>query len=195
MDILDPEHEIPYRLFREKCIFQENGYIKDLKELGRNLESTIIIDNSPFSYALQKENALPIKSWYDDCNDVELYNYIPILELISRSENPLEIVSQIVVNGQLSYQCTALVLKREREIRECKIQTNMHASRNIKSVNIKKEEIKKPRIDCKIEVQHNKANEIKKLLDKINAFTSHPENKKINILLDPIKVIKVSQHP
>lgn len=43
----------------------------------------IIIDNSPTSYYLQPENALASKSWYDEYDDRELFNFIPLLEKLS----------------------------------------------------------------------------------------------------------------
>ena len=82
MDILDPNHDIPYRLFRDECIFSQGGYIKDLRILERSLENVIIVDNSPISYAYQTQNALPITSWFDDVKDIELTNYISILEYL-----------------------------------------------------------------------------------------------------------------
>jgi RNA polymerase II subunit A small phosphatase-like protein len=48
--------------------------------LGRPLNTTIIIDNSPTSYALQPQNAIPISSWFSDPNDTELVELIPFLE-------------------------------------------------------------------------------------------------------------------
>jgi RNA polymerase II subunit A small phosphatase-like protein len=44
----------------------------DLRRLGRNIKDVIIVDNSPVSFSLQPENAIPIKSWFDDSSDREL---------------------------------------------------------------------------------------------------------------------------
>lgn len=63
LDRLDPMNKCPYRLFRENCTVEGNSYIKDLSKLGRPLKDIIIIDNSPISYILQPENAIPISSW------------------------------------------------------------------------------------------------------------------------------------
>ena len=58
--------------------------------MGRDLNKTIIIDNTPTSYALQPENAIPVTSWFDDKNDVELIRLIPILEKMSKMTNVKE---------------------------------------------------------------------------------------------------------
>jgi carboxy-terminal domain RNA polymerase II polypeptide A small phosphatase len=69
-------------LFREHCTFIEDqeAYVKDLSLLGRDLKDVIIIDNSPTSYFLQPENALATKSWYDEYDDTELFDFIPLLK-------------------------------------------------------------------------------------------------------------------
>ncbi|KAF7457495.1 NIF-domain-containing protein [Cryptosporidium felis] len=80
LDRLDPMNKCPYRLFRENCTVEGNSYIKDLSKLGRPLKDIIIIDNSPISYILQPENAIPISSWFNDENDTQLLDLIPLLE-------------------------------------------------------------------------------------------------------------------
>ena len=50
MDILDPNNVAPQRLFREHCTFFNGQYVKDMQRVGRPLEDTIIIDNSPNCY-------------------------------------------------------------------------------------------------------------------------------------------------
>jgi len=62
LDILDRSKIIRARLFREACVHHYGNYVKDLSQLGRKLEHTIIIDNSPFSYMFQPDNAIPISS-------------------------------------------------------------------------------------------------------------------------------------
>jgi len=94
LDILDPKGFIKIRLFREACVQHYGNYVKDLSLLGRKLEDTLIIDNSPFSYMFQPDNAIPITSWFNDKTDRELYDLVPfLLEQIV----PCEDVAQIIV--------------------------------------------------------------------------------------------------
>ena len=83
LDIIDKQGFCPFRLFREHCTLINSTFVKDLKKLGRDLKDIIIVDNSPISYALIPINGIPILSWFDDKNDRELYNIMPILEFLS----------------------------------------------------------------------------------------------------------------
>eukprot|EP00741_Cyanophora_paradoxa_P015897 tig00020909_g15348.t1 len=80
LDKLDTYKVIRHRLFREACEFCEGNYVKDLSKIGRELRSTIIVDNSPASYMFQPQNAVPVGSFIDDLSDRELYDLIPLLE-------------------------------------------------------------------------------------------------------------------
>jgi len=80
LDMLDTEKVISGRLFRESCVFHNRSYVKDLSKLGRRLEEIIFVDNSPLSYVFQPYNAIPITSWYDDVNDSELKDLLPVLQ-------------------------------------------------------------------------------------------------------------------
>jgi len=82
LDILDRGKVVKTRLFREACVHHYGNYVKDLSHLGRKLESSIIIDNSPFSYMFQPDNAIPITSWFNDKNDRQLYDLLPFLDSI-----------------------------------------------------------------------------------------------------------------
>lgn len=80
LDMLDIHHVVRYRLFREACVQHYGNYVKDLSLLGRDLASTIIIDNSPYSYIFQPDNAVPISSWFNDQNDRQLIEILPLLD-------------------------------------------------------------------------------------------------------------------
>lgn len=64
----------------ELLIFTLINHLKDLSQLGRALNDTIIIDNSPASYIFHPTNAVPISSWFNDPHDTELLDLIPFLE-------------------------------------------------------------------------------------------------------------------
>lgn len=86
-DLLDKHGVFRVRLFRESCVFHQGCYVKDLSRLGRDLGRTLILDNSPASYIFHPENAVPVVSWFDDLEDVELLNLIPVFEELSQAEN------------------------------------------------------------------------------------------------------------
>ncbi len=71
IDLLDPGRTIfARRLYRDSCIRSESGlYIKDLRVLGRDLKSVIIVDNAIISFAYQLDNGIPIIPFYDDKDD------------------------------------------------------------------------------------------------------------------------------
>lgn len=83
LDILDKDKNVHARLFREACVQHYGNYVKDLTHLGRPLEHSVIIDNSPFSYMFQPDNAIPVTSWFNDRNDRELYTLMPILDKLA----------------------------------------------------------------------------------------------------------------
>lgn len=55
--------------------------------LGRSLDDVIIIDNSPTSYMFNPENAIAIETWFDDPNDNELVDLIPVLRELTTVDN------------------------------------------------------------------------------------------------------------
>jgi Dullard-like phosphatase family protein len=87
LDLLDVHKVVQYRLFRESCSTYKGNYVKDLSRLGRDLNSSLIIDNSPSSYMFSQENAIPIETWFDDPADNELMDLIPILEQLAKTDN------------------------------------------------------------------------------------------------------------
>eukprot|EP01055_Gregarina_sp_Pseudo9_P002818 Gregarina_sp_Pseudo_9__2817@NODE_304_length_3212_cov_18_570123_g285_i0_p2_GENE_NODE_304_length_3212_cov_18_570123_g285_i0NODE_304_length_3212_cov_18_570123_g285_i0_p2_ORF_typecomplete_len352_score32_25NIF/PF03031_18/1_5e49_NODE_304_length_3212_cov_18_570123_g285_i05501605 len=87
LDKIDPEGRCPWRLYRDACLLWQGNYIKDLSKLGRDLKDVLIVDNSPASSILQPDNAIPIRSWFDDQSDRELYELMPILRALSRVDD------------------------------------------------------------------------------------------------------------
>eukprot|EP00775_Hariotina_reticulata_P006695 gene6695-6918_t len=79
LDLMDSAGLVRWRLFRESCCPYEGNYVKDLNCLGRELSSTIIVDNSPHSYVFQPANAVPISTFIDNMEDQELLELLPQL--------------------------------------------------------------------------------------------------------------------
>ena len=100
MDILDPERLCTSRLFREHCTLHDMIYVKDLSLLGRQAKDVILVDNSPNSYKLQPENAVPIKTWYEDLEDVELLTYMPFLSKLAYVDDVRSILNKCVTFGK-----------------------------------------------------------------------------------------------
>ena len=103
LDILDKNNDIKYRLFRENCTYINGTYIKDLKKLNRNLKDLVIVDNSPLAYIFDIDNGLPIKTWYEDKNDTELYKIIDILEFLSTTNDVRYYIKKFVKKNEILY--------------------------------------------------------------------------------------------
>jgi len=61
--------------------------MKDMARLGRVMQHSIIIDNSPTSFMFQPELAIAIDSWFDDVNDTELDQLIPFLVDLAKADD------------------------------------------------------------------------------------------------------------
>ncbi|CAA7014109.1 unnamed protein product [Microthlaspi erraticum] len=73
LDRLDPERRVISRsYYRDSCSEIDGRLVKDLGSVTRDLRRVVIVDDNPNSYALQPENAFPIKPFHDDLNDTEL---------------------------------------------------------------------------------------------------------------------------
>lgn len=66
IDSIDPEHCVSFRLYRNHITLHEGAPIKDLSQLGRDLNRTIIIDNLSSNFRLQPNNGILISSWYGE---------------------------------------------------------------------------------------------------------------------------------
>lgn len=86
LDQLDIHNVVHHRLFRDSCYNHQGNYVKDLSQVGRDLQETIIIDNSPTSYIFHPQHAIPISSWFSDAHDNELLDLIPVLEDLASTQ-------------------------------------------------------------------------------------------------------------
>ena len=73
LDYLDPDKCIKHRLYRESCTMVNcQLFVKDLRILGRNLESVVLVDNAPYSYIMQLSNGIPILNYLKGRDDDQL---------------------------------------------------------------------------------------------------------------------------
>jgi len=84
IDKFDSKKRIKRRLFRQSCIHKGSGqYVKDLSVVDPDMSQVMIVDNSPLSYSLNKENGIGIRDWCgDDYNDKALLELLPFLEIL-----------------------------------------------------------------------------------------------------------------
>ena len=81
LDNIDRQHRISHRLYRQHTTPVEEYAIKDLHNLGRSLERTIIIDNLAENFNMTTPaNGIRIPSWFDDMDDTMLLALIPFLK-------------------------------------------------------------------------------------------------------------------
>ena len=75
----DPNGSVfSHRLYREHCTPLEGCYTKDLRTLGRDLSSTILVENTPLSFCYQPSNAILVPTWTCDDADTELLSLITL---------------------------------------------------------------------------------------------------------------------
>ena len=80
IDLLDDSKLVAHRLYRQHADRESGVFIKDLSKLGRDLKTTIIVDNVQENFMRQLENGIRIKSWYDDATDNSLEELGEVLE-------------------------------------------------------------------------------------------------------------------
>jgi RNA polymerase II subunit A small phosphatase-like protein len=124
LDMLDKSKLTSGRLFRQHCLFNHGLYLKDIKIIQKDLKDVIIIDNNPVSYVMNQDNGLPILTWYDDLNDRELINFIPLLKYLSTEDDVREVIKKIVdkQTNKIKFEIVEeLIKKKINEIINIKI--------------------------------------------------------------------------
>lgn len=77
--------------------------------MGRELSDLIIVDNSPISFCLQPENAVPIRSWFDDINDQELYALSTFLSELNKFKDVRTVLSRVASDEVASKPATSSI--------------------------------------------------------------------------------------
>ncbi|ORX84006.1 hypothetical protein K493DRAFT_239477 [Basidiobolus meristosporus CBS 931.73] len=82
------------RYFRESCIHKNGAYIKDLTKIEADLNKIALVDNSPITYSINQENAIPIKGWMNNnSKDEALLELLPFLDALRFVHNLRNILS------------------------------------------------------------------------------------------------------
>jgi RNA polymerase II subunit A small phosphatase-like protein len=108
-DLLDKRRIFKSRLFREACVYYEGNYIKDLDRLGRDIKDTIIVDNSPASYAFHPDNAVPVRTWFDDPQDCELLELLPLMEQLAVTDDIYSTICKSNLARQVAYMENSMI--------------------------------------------------------------------------------------
>lgn len=88
-------------------VFNRYFFRKDLRNLGRNLEKTIIVDNlaENFLYTTP-ENGIWVESWYDDMDDNILNLLLPFLkEIVTEKVEDVRKILTKNIKDKIVYRC------------------------------------------------------------------------------------------
>ncbi|CAE8608109.1 unnamed protein product [Polarella glacialis] len=95
IDQIDPTGLIHHRLYRQHALPWGPIFVKDMSKLGRNLDTTLMIDNVQENFMLQPNHGIFIYTWYDDPEDTALYALTPLLdELITTRSKVQDILEK-----------------------------------------------------------------------------------------------------
>ena len=115
---------------RENCTFMNGIYIKELKKLNRNLKDLIIVDNSPLAYTFDINKGLPIKTWYEDKKDVELYKISSILKFLATTKDVRSYIRKFVKRNEIIYD-EAMKIMKNFENKKIKINNSNAPNNNL----------------------------------------------------------------
>ncbi|MCL7031843.1 hypothetical protein MKW94_001617 [Papaver nudicaule] len=95
IDFLDPGGKLIGRRYYHDSGKTINGcFVKDLTILGVDLAKVVLVDNDPNNFRLQKNNGIPIVSWYFDPQDEELSTLLPFLERLAAADDVRPIIAE-----------------------------------------------------------------------------------------------------
>ena len=103
LDVIDQNRVGAARLYKDSCLHTNGVYMKNLARLGRDLRRTVLMDNTPAAYAKHTENAIPVKSWFEDQEDRELLDLLPILKALAHVKDVTTVLRSILGKMQASF--------------------------------------------------------------------------------------------
>ena len=88
LNAIDPNQEFfSHRLFRDSCYIKDGKYIKNLSILDRDLDRTILVDDSVEAFGFQPSNGVWIPRWMgNDPEDCQLLKLQTLLDEIQESK-------------------------------------------------------------------------------------------------------------
>ncbi|KAF7803229.1 putative C-terminal domain small phosphatase [Senna tora] len=105
VDRIDRSRLISHRLYRDSCKEVEGKFVKDLSEMGRDLNRVVIVDDNPNSYANQPDNAIPIRPFVDDLGDQELGKLRRFFEGSDCYDDMRNAVKQYLTGEECAVEC------------------------------------------------------------------------------------------
>jgi Dullard-like phosphatase family protein len=103
LEKLDKTKLITGNFFRDSCTLRRDTtgldyYVKEFSRIRMDPSQSIIIDNQPISYSLNKDSAIPIAHFFDDPHDEALVDILPLLEMLRHVEDVRSILGLRVTN-------------------------------------------------------------------------------------------------
>ena len=170
-------------------------YVKDLTIINKDLRNIVFIDNDITNFTLQERNGIPIKSFYDDYDDIELYKLIPILKNLSGFHDVRIEIEKFVKNRTFNWSKTInwlkdnclnsaylndinYLLKKEK-------QKSKHFFKSFSDINNINENIKNAYNTMKR--GYIMMNNINNILIKLNVVKTNEKEKNIKQMIDNLK--------
>lgn len=92
LEKIDPERKfIHYIVPKRHCIQIKNHYIKPLQIFNRDPKRLVIVDNSAICFCKDLDNGIPIVSFFDNKNDLELLMLLGYLEQLEHADDVQEV--------------------------------------------------------------------------------------------------------
>ncbi|CAI2387438.1 unnamed protein product [Moneuplotes crassus] len=147
INFIDSNKVAAGRLYRDSCIVKEGVFIKNIKKLGRNMSSIVVLDNYSVSYLYNIENTVPIKSWYgENMEDNELKDMLPILQSFAKLKDVRTTIAKIAkevqganlpINIDPKYQGELEILNKAGKGLDSLVQENKEEASSVQSKRFK----------------------------------------------------------